>query len=432
MLLTVRALGGGTWALVVTALASAAAPLFMRTSVLLQPVVFDQLWCVAALFGVVLAIVRREPRWWLLAGMMFGLGTLTKFSAPLYGVLAFIATLVVPAARAQLRTRWPWLAAVLALVVGSASLTGQMVHGWPFFAQMRVLRAQQLARVTAGEYLIEQPMLLGGAALLALAGIVWACTRRPVGDDGDSARAPTRLHAVRWLATFAALLVTWYLVVRGKGYYAGPAYPLLLAAGSVTLERLRGRLRMATRVVVPAVLVATGLVLLPLGVPVFAPEAMARYAARFGGSRSNVGVTLDLPQDYADMLGWRAQAATVAAAWRALSPADRARAGIVATNYGRAGAQALHGAAYGLPYPVSIVGDFWAWGPGPRDGDVMLVVVDDPNAPYLRELWREVRVVAEHRDARRVPEERVVYVMLVRGLRMPLAEFWRRMGPVWG
>lgn len=379
MLLAVRALGGGAWALVVTTLASVAAPLFVRASVLLQPVVFDQLWCAAALLGVLLALVRGEPRWWLAAGVMFGLGVLTKLSAPLYGVLAFGATLLVPAARRQLRTPWPWTAAVLALLVGSASLTGQVVHDWPFLAQMGVLRARQLVHVSPGTYLAEQGAMLGGASLLVAAGLGWAFAARvrPAragaarveGAGADAAAVDAvvvaRTDAVRWLAAFAVLLVGWYLVMRGKAYYAGPAYPLLIAAGAVNLER--GGRRVAASVVrpaVPALLVVIGLVLLPLGVPVFAPDRMARYAAHFGPTRTNVGATLALPQDYADMLGWRAQVAMVARAWAALPPADRARAGIVGVNYGQAGAQALHGAALGLPYPIGLVGDFWAWGPG--------------------------------------------------------------------
>ena len=434
MLVAVRALGGGAWACAMAALASLAAPLFVRASVLMQPVVFDQLWCAGALLGVVLALVRDAPRWWLLAGVMFGLGTLTKLSAPLYGALAFAATLVVPAARAQLRTPWPWLGAATALVIGAATFAGQQAHGWPFLAQMAALRASQLVHVAPGAYLAGQGLMLGGAAPLAAAGAWWAATGRAGGGahDGDAdARDARRIAAVRWIGVFATLLVTWYLVLRGKEYYAGPAYPLLIAAGAVALERVRGA-RVVVRAGTPALLAATGLALLPLGVPLLAPEPMARYAARVGGTRTNVGATLALPQDYADMLGWRAQADTVARVWRALPPADRARAAIVAGNYGQAGALAVHGPARGLPYPITPVGDFWAWGPGPSDGDVALVVTSEPDAPEWRALWREVRVAAVLRDARRVPEERAVTVLLVRGIREPLATVWRRLGPRWG
>jgi 4-amino-4-deoxy-L-arabinose transferase-like glycosyltransferase len=435
MLLAARALGGGTRALVVTALGSAAAPLFVRASVLLQPVVLDQLWCALALLGVVLAIVRDDARWWLLAGVAFGLGTLTKLSAPLYGVVAFVATLAVPTARAQLRTRWPWLAALIALAVGAASITGQVVHGWPFVAQMRVLRAQQLVHVRASDYLLEQGAMLGGAVVLVGCGVWWALTggASRAGEAATRTLDERRLAAVRWLATVAVLLVGWYLVMRGKAYYAGPVYPLLIAAGAVALESLRGRLgRVAARAVVPAVVAVLGSVLLPLGAPILAPEPMARYAARFGGTRTNVGATIELPQDYADMLGWRAQAAMVARVLATLPAAERARAGVAAANYGQAGALAMHGAALGVPYPVSPVGDFWAWGPGTTDGDLWLVVVSDSMLPELRQAWRDVRVGAVLRDERRVPEERTVFVMVVRGIRVPVREFWRRAGPRWG
>jgi hypothetical protein len=67
---------------------------------------------------------------------------------------------------------------------------------------------------------------------------------------------------------------------------------------------------------------------------------------------------------------------------------------------------------------VGQAGDFWAWGPGSTDGDVWVVVVSDPTLPELRQAWRDVRVAAVMTDARRVSEERTVYVVVVRGIRV--------------
>jgi hypothetical protein len=105
---------------------------------------------------VVHALVHDDARWWRSAGAAFGRGTVTKLSAPLCGVLAFGATLALPPARTQLRTGWPWLGALVALVLGAGSITGQMVHDWPLLAQMRIFRAQQLVHVAPRDYLIEQ------------------------------------------------------------------------------------------------------------------------------------------------------------------------------------------------------------------------------------------------------------------------------------
>ena len=55
-----------------------------------------------------------------------------------------------------------------------------------------------------------------------------------------------------------------------------------------------------------------------------------------------------LPQFFADMFGWPHQAAVVGSVYRALTPSDRHDCGILAGNYGEAGAIDYFGAAYGL------------------------------------------------------------------------------------
>ena len=66
----------------------------------------------------------------------------------------------------------PWIALGVALVVGSPSLIGQITLGWPVIDQMEPLRQGQLARITWGEYLGDQPLMTGPAFLLAVAGAV--------------------------------------------------------------------------------------------------------------------------------------------------------------------------------------------------------------------------------------------------------------------
>ena len=58
-----------------------------------------------------------------------------------------------------------------------------------------------------------------------------------------------------------------------------------------------------------------GILLLPMGIPLLPPPEMARYAEAMGQTRAvttNRGTILPLPQDFADMIGWREQVADVA------------------------------------------------------------------------------------------------------------------------
>lgn len=409
-----RRLGAGIPALVVAWLGLALAPVFLRSSLLFQPVVFDQVWATLAVAAVVLAAVEGAPRWWLLVGAALGFGLLTKMSSLLYGAAIFGVSVMHPQLRRQLATPWPWMAAALAALLALPTLLGQVHHEWPFLQQLDALRDGQFAHTSPLGTLAEQPLLLAPAALLVVAAAF--------GRD--------RLRGAAVVAGgFAVGLLTLVLWQGGKAYYAAPAYPVLIGLGAMVVERARRRW------VLPAVvmaMLAAGLPLVPMGVPMLAPEPMAAYAARLGlGTTSNRGERLALPQDYADMLGWRAKAEAVAEAYRALGAADQAEVVIVGANYGQAGALARYARRLGYPYPVSTAGDFHAWGPGDREGTVLLMLAEPEARAELAALFGRVDEVGRVQDARAVPEEQDVRIFLAREPRIPLREVWPRVGPNW-
>ena len=55
-------------------------------------------------------------------------------------VLGLLMAVLFSPLRADLRGPWPWLALLLAILVGRPTITGQMTWSWPFFEQARVLR----------------------------------------------------------------------------------------------------------------------------------------------------------------------------------------------------------------------------------------------------------------------------------------------------
>ncbi|HEU4563247.1 MAG TPA: glycosyltransferase family 39 protein, partial [Gemmatimonadaceae bacterium] len=352
--LLAREFGGGRFAQALAALAAALAPLFLRAGSLFQPVVFDQLWWTVGLF--LLARIGRAGgngsarAYWLLFGVACGLGLLTKFSVLFFGA-GVLAGIILSPLRGWLRTPWPWLAAAVALALGSPSIVGQVQLGFPVVQQMRDLRGSQLVHVGYADFLVEQAVMLGPLLVLAFAGLarlLAAPSMRPY-------------RAVGWSCA-ASFVLLWLL--HGKAYYIGPIYPALLGAGAAAvglgLEALRargaGRIAGGLGALALVVVVAFGIAALPFGLPVLAPAAMARYAAAAGVTpavTTNRGTRLPLPQDYADMLGWEEQAAAVARVYRALPPEDRADAVVVGGNYGEAGAIDFYARKYGLPGAIA-------------------------------------------------------------------------------
>jgi hypothetical protein len=238
----------------------------------------------------------------------------------------------------------------------------------------------------------------------------------------------------RPLAYAAGAVLVILLLLHGKDYYFAPVHPMLVAAGSVALVQWSAR--RAWRWSVPAMtalLLLGGALLLPLGAPILPREELARYTARLGITQAvttNRGTVLPLPQDFADMIGWEALATTVAAVYHSMPEAEQARTAIVGGNYGRAGALARFSSRLGMPYPISRHGDFYNW--GLPDQPVDNLIVAGGSAAELQPVCGSVVEAARIANPWGVEEEQDVPIMICRGLRRPLPELWKLLGPVWG
>jgi 4-amino-4-deoxy-L-arabinose transferase-like glycosyltransferase len=414
--LLARELGGGWRAQALACLCVLANPLFLRSANLFQPVVLDQVTWTLALLALARLLGGYGPGSWLVLGLALGVGLLVKFSIGVIGV-AIVLAILLSRLRGALRTPWPWAALLIALTVGSPSLVGQIRLGFPVMSQLADLGTTQLERITPVDFLLGQ-ILWGPSTLLALAGLA--------GLFWSPRLESFRALGIACLGTFGILLA-----LQGKPYYIGPVYPLLFAAGAVQVEALG---ESATAEFVNwgtvTVLVGYGLLISPLGLPYLLPQQMSIYAQSLGiaeAVRTNTGEMGELPQDYADMIGWKEQAEAVARVYNGLPANQRAEAVILAGNYGEAGALELYGPRYRLPPPVSAAGSYWFFGPGPRPGRVVLAIGIDP--AVLAPEFHSVREVGRVGDRWAVAEERDVPITLAMGPRRTLQEVWPSLGP---
>ena len=414
-----RELGGGRFAQALAALIIIASPALLRSGTLFQPVVFDQLTWTLVLFSLVRLVRTGDPRWWIALGVGAGLGLLTKFSIAIVGVGVLGAVAILPDRR-WLATRWPWLAALAAIAIGSPSIVGQINTGWPAFVYERDLAAQQLVHVTTFGFFADQLQMMGLGALVAVAGI-WEYWRQTV----------LRVVALACVGALAILVA-----FQGKAYYLLPVYPALVGAGSAWLERLtNGKAGgsawppVAVRASAVVAVVAYGAVALPFGLPVLAPNDMARYASRGPTTTvtTNTDRVLRLPQDYADMLHWRERVLAVARVYDSLPAPERARAVIGATNYGEAGAIDYYGPALGLPHAICGCGTYWFYGPGDKSGDVLVTI--GVTGEQLRQFYRDVRPAGRLTDRWAVPEEQDVPLFVSTSPVMTLQQLWPRLDP---
>lgn len=184
------------------------------------------------------------------------------------------------------------------------------------------------------------------------------------------------------------------MMARGKPYYLGPAYPMLLAAGAVAAQHLlQARGRAWSRPALLSLLVIGGMITAPLAIPVLPVETLTAYqhALRIGPQAAENNPLGPLPQHFADRFGWQEMTAVVAQAYRSLPKAERNEALIVTDSYGEAGALRYYGRRYGLPPAVSQHNNFYFWGPG-RDQASVAIVVGVPTE-RLQQMFERVEVV---------------------------------------
>jgi Dolichyl-phosphate-mannose-protein mannosyltransferase len=404
-----RELGGGRIAQGLAAFCVLTSPLFLRSANLMQPVVMNQLVWTGGLYALLRLCRGYGPGNWLLLGLVLGLGLLTDFNVALIGLAIVLGVLRSPL-RFALLTPWPWIGLGAAIIVGSPSIVGQLRLGFP--ALELIARENQLEGMTAAGFLVGQ-LLWGPAVLLGAGGLYGLLATRSF--------RPFR--ALGW-SCLAALVML--LLLQKAPYYAGSLYPSLFAAGAVLFEqKAKGLLGEALMVATIAILFAFCVITLPLGVPVLPPPAMAGYAQAVGVTAAEKPDTVEiggLPQEYADMLGWEEQVATVARVYHSLPPNQRGEAVVVAGNYGEAGALDYYGPRYGLPPVVSPAGSYWFFGPGQRTGEVVVAI--GIGAGDLRRYFDSVETAATVTHPWVPDEERRLTVSVATAPRTTLQRLW--------
>lgn len=437
--LMARELGGGRSAQLLAALATGVAPIGMIQSALFQYVSFDYLWVVLVAFLVLRLLNSGDRRYWLAIGVAIGLGMLTRYTV-LFHVVGLVVGVLLTRQRRDLASPWLWGGVGLALLIWLPNLVWLAQHQFITLEFLRAISARDQAAGRSAGYLIEQliicinpvtvPLWVAGLVAVFLPSMVHpqlpqtaspfsGRTARTAAPDNEAASAfsspeSTRYQLLAWMFLVPFLL---FLLLGGRSYYLAPAYPALLALGSVWWERWLGGL--APRVRRAALGVTAGL--LGVGALVFGAVMLPLAPVNSPLWQISSG----LHNNFAEQIGWDELLAATAAVYNGLPAEERASAGILAGNYGEAGAINLFGAALGLPEALSAVNSGWLRSypdPPPRT----LVVLGWPQA-YAERFFARCTVAGRitnrfgvaNEESENHPE-----ILVCRELRLPWPEFW--------
>ncbi len=264
-----RELGGRQFAMVLSALAFIAAPIYLSDGSLLTTNCLEPLLWMGCVYFAILAIKREDPRNWLRFGIVAGIGMEEKYSIAVLG-FSIVLGLLLTEQRRVFTKKWIWLGGGLAFLVFLPNFLWNVQNHWPFVELMRNIKAE-------GRDVVLSPLAYFAQQVLIIHPIL-----APIWIIGVLAFFfSARLKPYRFLGWCYLAAFTVFEVLHGKNYYLGPIYPVYLGAGAMVIESYIRRSRqvwLKPALIVP--ILAGGAWLAPIVMPVLPVEQFISYMGK--------------------------------------------------------------------------------------------------------------------------------------------------------
>ena len=399
--LMARELGGGRLAQVTTALAVALSPLALFEGTEFQYTTFDNLWWVLIAYFVIRLLKTEDPRWWLAIGATIGIGFQTKYTMGFF-LCGVMGGVLLTNARRYLASGWFWGGMAFGFAICAPNLLWQAKHGFISLHFLQHIHQRDVEEGRAQGFLWDQFWLCANlfAAPLWIAGLVGYLRER-------------RYRMLGWMYLIPLAL---FWVGKGRGYYLGGAYPMLMAMGGVVGERWVRSFSKIPRRSVEALfftgLVACGLAVSVIIIPWASSGRLMKFALENNG-------------DLREEIGWDEMVKTVAGIRDSLPPAQQS-AGVLVGNYGEQGAIEILGPAYHLPLPISLTNSAWLRGyPEPTPSALIIVGFSDE---WVEENFTGCRLAGHNTNSLGVKNEETKDhpdIFVCGGPRQSWLEFWK-------
>ncbi len=338
---------------------------YMRLFFLFMPNFLDVFFWTLIAFSIIRFIQTQRNKWLYWFGVAVGLGMMSKYSVAFY-TASILAGILLTKHRKIFVNKHFYYASLIALLIFLPNIIWQYNHRFPVITHMDELQQEQLKYNSALGFIISQLMMNFPCVFIWIAGLVCVLF--------SEQRKLYRVFAWTYLFVIALLIV-----LRGKDYYALGAYPVLFAFGAYYLEKITSLRLKWIKYVMITFAVAFGLFAMPLIMPLAKPEALVRYYEKTGLSKTGSFKWEDqqmhpLPQDFADMMGWKEMAMKTGAVYNSLPPEEKAKTFVYCRGYFSAGALNYYRKEAGLPEVYSDNASFLFWMPDKYDVKNLILV----------------------------------------------------------
>lgn len=298
----------------------------LRINALYQPNSFDVLsWTV--IYFILIKYIKTDALKWLYIGAIaFAIGFLNKYNIVFLFIGVLPSLLITKRRKIFLRPGF-YLAILTGLIFILPNLVWQYNNHFPVFYHLKELKQTQLVNVNRFDFLKNQLLFFIGSLLVIFSSFYALLFYKPF--------QKYRLFFFSFLFTLIA-----FLYFHAKDYYAIGIYPIYIAFGSVYLaDVLKDGWKKYLQPIAIAVPLLLFIPIYNVAFPNRSPEYIVQHSEeykKFGLLRWEDGKDHLLPQDFADMLGWKELALKVDSAYLKLPNKNKTL--ILCDNYGQAGA----------------------------------------------------------------------------------------------
>jgi hypothetical protein len=371
---------------------------------------FDFLFWITSGYLLLRIVQEENKKLWIWLGVIIGLGLLNKTSMLWLSSGVFLALIFTPL-RKDLKTKYPYLAALIVFVIFSPFIIWNITHDFAHLEFMRNAASRKYGGLTPLSFILDQLLILNPLAIFIwLPGIYFFFFN----EDGKKYKAVILI----WIATFLVLLINGH----SKGEYMAAAYQILFAGGAVMIEKWSATKSWIKYSIAFPVILA-GILFSPFARPTLNLEQFLKYQSVLGlEPPSNEGHEMNrgIPQFYADMHGWEEMAKNVSKVYQSLPEEERKTTLVYCSNYGKAGAMEYYSEKYPLPKVVCPHNSYWYWWPDTTTYTT-LIIIGGNSEDQLYSL-KVVEKVGVHQTNYAMPYENNLSLFIGRGLIRTLDE----------
>ncbi len=412
-LITLR-LGGNKAALIISSAAVIFAPAYLGMNSIYSMNTFDILLWSIAFYLIILIIENSKLSYWIILGIIFGIGLLNKIGFLWLG-FGFFAGLLFSGKRKELLTFKPYLCALIALIIFAPYIIWNFNNDFAHIEFIRNATSEKNALLSPADFIKGQILNMNPASVIIwLLGLYYFLF--------DKKGKQFRIIGIIYLTVFTILVINGH----SKAGYLAPAYTSLYAGGGVLIERVTSLKFRWLRYIIVLPLVILGLLIAPLALPILPVETYIKYADSLGfaPSSSENKKLSELPQFYADMFGWEKLAEDVSKVYLAIPENERYRVVMYANNYGEAGAIEYYSEKYPLPPVISGHNNYWLWGHGDVK-DPIVIITGGEQEDHLKSFGSVTRA-AVHTAQYSMPYENNIQIFIGRDYKFNIDDVWEK------